>query len=187
VPAIDYPRILDLIPVRHPILLVDRVVSLTPGERIETVKAVSGSEPCFASLAEGLPAHRYAFPRSLIVESLGQSAALLWLGSEHDPGERVDWVPMAGRLRRCRFLGDAFPGDLIRHTVRLHAVVDASTAFMSGESRVDDRILCTVGSLIAVRRPRETIEGCSASRVPAGHPGDGEPAEITLLVDGESR
>lgn len=158
---VGYPAILRLIPVRHPMLLVDRVVSLSPGEKIETLKLVSGSEPCFAGLAEGLPAERYAFPRSLLVESLGQAAGVLWLsgGLPGGPGDdgTLDWVPVAGRLRGCRFHGDAYPGDMVRHTVWLHTVIDSRAAFMSGESRVGDRLVCTVASLTAVRRPRAAL------------------------------
>lgn len=155
----DYTRMLELIPVRHPMVLVDRVVSLTPGEEIVTAKAVSGGDPCYAGMAEGLPAERYAFPRSLIIESFGQSSALLWLGSESDPEDAagIDWVPLAGRIRNCRFHGSAYPGDVIQHTVRLHEVKDGTTAFMSGETRVGDRTVFTVGALTAVRRPATVL------------------------------
>jgi 3-hydroxyacyl-[acyl-carrier-protein] dehydratase len=161
----DYRWILDLIPVRHPIVLVDRVEHLEPGSHIVTAKAVSGGDPCYQGLAEGLPAERYAFPRSLVVESFGQSAALLWLGttalrdhaeSPAAPG-RPDWVPLAGSLRQCQFFGSAYPGEVIRHTVHLHEVIDDATAFLSGESTADGRPLFRVGQLTAVRRPRDTV------------------------------
>ncbi|KUJ65377.1 hypothetical protein ACZ90_48820 [Streptomyces albus subsp. albus] len=149
---------LELIPVRHPMVLVDRVESLVPGVEITTAKAVSGGDPCYAGMAEGLPAERYAFPRSLIIESFGQSSALLWLGSENPPGAAdIDWVPLAGRIRDCHFHGSAYPGDVIRHTVRLHEVRDGTTAFMSGETRVGDRTVFTVGQLTAVRRPATVL------------------------------
>jgi 3-hydroxyacyl-[acyl-carrier-protein] dehydratase len=161
----DYRWILDLIPVRHPIVLVDRVEHLEPGSHIVTAKAVSGGDLCYQGLAEGLPAERYAFPRSLVVESFGQSAALLWLGStalrQHQaPGaapDRQDWVPLAGSLRQCEFFGSAYPGEVIRHTVHLHEVIDGATAFMSGETTADGRRLFRVGQLTAVRRPRGSI------------------------------
>lgn len=161
----DYRWILDLIPVRHPIVLVDRVEHLEPGSHIVTAKAISSGDLCYQGLAEGLPAERYAFPRSLVVESFGQSAALLWLGSTalrapaaHDaaPGQ-PDWVPLAGSMRQCEFFGSAYPGEVVRHTVRLHEVIDDATAFMSGETSADGRPLFRVGQLTAVRRPRATI------------------------------
>lgn len=152
----DKLQIFDLLPVRHPMLLVDRIVELVPGERIETVKAVSRGDPCYAGLADGLPISRLAFPRSLVVESFGQSCALLWLGSEPDPELAAEWVPLAGRVRRCHFHGNAYPGDLIRHRAVLHEVIDGTTAFVSGDVRVADQIIATVGAMTAIRRPRNS-------------------------------
>ncbi|MFI0807538.1 3-hydroxyacyl-ACP dehydratase FabZ family protein [Streptomyces echinatus] len=150
-----YARLLALLPVRHPMVLVDRVTGFDPGRTIGTAKAVTGSELCYQDMADDLPAERYAYPRSMILESFGQSAALLWLGS---PGAAGDGLPMVGRLRNCVFTGSAFPGDVIRHQVRVEQLVDGG-AFMSGESRVGDQVILTVGSLIAVARPAAVVTG----------------------------
>lgn len=150
----SYAEILALLPVRHPMVLVDRIVAFKANQEIETAKAVTGSEPCYQDMTD-LPAARYAYPRSLILESFGQSAALLWLGSKEVPG---DSLPMVGRLRGCVYSGAAFPGDVIRHRVRVDRLVD-DNAFMSGESRVGDRVILTVESLIAVARPKSVVTG----------------------------
>jgi 3-hydroxyacyl-[acyl-carrier-protein] dehydratase len=152
---VSYARILALLPVRHPMVLVDRIVAFDPNTEIETRKAVSGSEPCYLGMADDLPAARYAYPRSLVLESFGQSAALLWLGSRESPG---GGLPMVGRLRGCRFTGSAFPGDVVRHFVRVDRLVD-DNAFLSGESRVGERVILTVESLIAVARPKSVVTG----------------------------
>ncbi|RJQ75850.1 3-hydroxyacyl-ACP dehydratase FabZ family protein [Amycolatopsis panacis] len=150
-----YAHLLALLPVRHPMVLVDRITALDPGHAIETAKAVTGGEPCYGGLAAGLPEDRYAYPRSLVLESFGQSAALLWLDGRSN-GDDDDAVPMVGKLRDCRFAGAAFPGDVIRHFVRLDRVAE-DNAFLSGESRVGDRVLLTVGTLIAVARPASVV------------------------------
>lgn len=152
----NFAQLLDLLPVRPPMVLVDRVVAMEPGKRIEVDKAVTGSELCYPGLAEGLPAERYAYPRSLIIESFGQSAALLWLGTVRQSSRTTGAMPMVGRLRKCSFHGDAFPGDVIRHTVRVDAMVD-DNAFMTGESSIGDRTLFRVHSLVAVARTADTI------------------------------
>lgn len=154
-----YAQLLALLPVRHPMVLVDRVTGFEPGGSIETAKAVTGSEPCYQGMAEGLPAERYAYPRSMILESFGQSAALLWLGGREDAA--ADSLPMVGRLRDCAFSGSAFPGDVIRHRVRVERLVD-DNAFMSGESLIGDQVILTVGSLIAVARPAAVVTGGAA-------------------------
>lgn len=148
-PVLDHAAVRALLPVRHPMLLVDRVVGGVPGRWIESVKSVTGAEPCYRGLAEGLPADAYAFPRSLALESFGQTSALLWLGGDHGG---PDGLLMLAAIRDCRFTGAAFPGDQLRHIARLDHMVGPN-AFLHGEIWAGDRQLATVGSLIAVSRP----------------------------------
>ncbi|MDJ0346541.1 hypothetical protein QMK19_33115 [Streptomyces sp. H10-C2] len=153
-PVIDHVRIRELLPVRHPMLLVDRVDSLDPGRRISTVKAVTGSEPCYQSLPEGLSAAGYAYPRSLVFESFGQSAALLWLAST---GAGVpDGVLMLAAMRGCRFAGGVQPGETMRHVVRLEQL-SSGAAFLSGEIWAGAQCVAVVDQLIAVNRPRADV------------------------------
>jgi 3-hydroxymyristoyl/3-hydroxydecanoyl-(acyl carrier protein) dehydratase len=154
-PVTDHARIRELLPVRHPILLVDKVIDVAPGERISAVKAVTGSEPCYAGLPEGLPSCGYAYPRSLVFESFGQTSALLWLASG-EAGIGGDGVLMLAAIRNCRFAGAVFPGDVLRHVVRLEQLV-GDNAFLSGEIWLSDRCVASVGSLIAVNRRPEHL------------------------------
>ncbi|MBW4721848.1 3-hydroxyacyl-ACP dehydratase FabZ family protein [Saccharothrix obliqua] len=138
------------LPQRHPLLLVDRVLELTPGESITTVKAITATEPCYAGLPDG-PGVSYAYPVSLLIESFGQSAALLWLAGGGDARDR-DAVLMFAGAREYRVEGSAHPGDVVRHEVRLDSVI-ADTAIASGTSWVGGRRIATVATLIATRRP----------------------------------
>ncbi len=140
-----------VLPQRHPLLLVDRVLELKPGESIRTIKAITGTEPCYANLADGTEPWSYDYPRSLMIESFGQSAALLWLHGR-TPTPDDGQVLMFVGARDYRFEATAHPGDVLRHEVRLESVV-ADTAFASGETWVGDRLVATVASLIATRRP----------------------------------
>ena len=152
----DFAKMLDLLPVRPPMVLVDRVAAFEPGRRIEVEKAVSSGETCYLGLADGLPLERYAYPRSLIVESFGQAAALLWLGTLDTSGAGSDEMPMVGRLRGCVFHADAYPGDVIRHRIAIDRMVEGN-AFMSGESRIGGRLVLTVDLLVAVARPSDVV------------------------------
>ncbi|MGP3947300.1 hypothetical protein [Streptomyces sp. 7N604] len=154
-PSADHARIRQLLPVRHPMLLVDRVASVEAGREICAVKAVTGSEPCYQGLPEGLSGREYAYPRSLSLESFGQAAALLWLETVGGGGV-PDGVLMLAAIRDCRFEGAVYPGDVLRHVVRLDQLV-GDNAFLSGEIWVDDRCLASMGSLIAVNRPRTQL------------------------------
>lgn len=147
----EHVEIKAILPQRHPLLLIDRVLDLVPGKSIRAVKAVTGTDPCYAGLPDGAESWRYAYPRSLMIESLGQAAALLWLDGRA-PTPDDDQVLMLVGARDYHFEGHALPGDVLRHEVWLDSVV-ADTAFASGETWVGDRRIATVATLIATRRP----------------------------------
>jgi 3-hydroxyacyl-[acyl-carrier-protein] dehydratase len=150
-PVFDHARIRAILPQRYPLLLVDQVLELQPGSFIRTIKAISGCEPCYAQLEDGAESWRYQYPPSLIIESLGQSAALLWF-ADHEIAPDDDRTLMFAGARDFRFEGSAYPGDVLRHDVRLDAVV-ADTAFASGETWAGGRRIATVSTMIATRRP----------------------------------
>ncbi|MFT2015052.1 3-hydroxyacyl-ACP dehydratase FabZ family protein [Streptomyces sp. 796.1] len=154
-PVIGHARIRELLPVRHPMLLVDGVVAVAAGESISGVKAVTGGEVCYQGLPDGLPDGRYTFPRSLAFESFGQTAALLWLATAEAGGP--DGVLMLAAIRGCRFTGGVQPGEVLRHVVRLEQLVSGN-AFMSGEIWAADRCVAVIDSLIAVTRPRTAVQ-----------------------------
>lgn len=77
--AMDIYEILKYLPHRYPFILVDRVISYEPGERIIAIKNVSINEPYFA----GHFPHHPVMPGVLIVEALAQAAALLTLKTEN--------------------------------------------------------------------------------------------------------
>ncbi len=140
-----------ILPQAAPMVLLDRVELVEPGRSLRAYKAVSGSEPCYLHLAAGLPARRWAYPVSLLLESFGQAAAVLW-SSRTGPLTGEDDVLMFAAARDCAVLGPAYPGDVLRHEVTLDTAV-AGTAFASGSTWVGDRCVATVGSFVAVVRP----------------------------------
>lgn len=71
--ARDIRAVLAALPHRYPMLLVDRVESLVPDERIHAVKAVSFNEGFFQGHFPGRP----IMPGVLIVEALAQAAGVL--------------------------------------------------------------------------------------------------------------
>ncbi|OLT19103.1 hypothetical protein BJF79_02425 [Actinomadura sp. CNU-125] len=147
--ARDHRQVRTVLPQRHPLLLVDRVLDMEPGRSITAVKAVTGTEPAYARLADDAGPGHYRYPRSLLVESLGQTAALLWLDGA--PAAADGAVLMFAAARDVLFESHALPGDVLRHHVRLESVV-ADTAFASGETWIGDRRVAAVRSLIATRR-----------------------------------
>lgn len=151
----DYGDIRSVLPHGPQMVLVDRVEWLDPGRELRALKAVTGSEPCYQHLAAGLPRERYAYPASLIIESFGQAAVLLWasrLGSLRLDGKLL----MFAAARNCRLNGRAYPGDVLRHEVRLDRPI-ADSGFASGETWAGNRRIATMGSVIAVLRPASLL------------------------------
>ena len=69
-PKIDIRQILDTLPHRYPFLLVDRVLSITPGQSIVALKNVTMNEEFFNW---HFP-HYHVMPGVLIIEALAQAA-----------------------------------------------------------------------------------------------------------------
>jgi len=171
VTVMEHAAIRDLLPQGHPMVLVDRVVALDPGVSIVGLKAITGSEPCYRDAA---PAPEpLAYPVSLMLESFGQTAAVLWLSGLGGAPVRDDHLLMLVAARDCTIEGRAFPGDVLTHVVRLDHVV-GDNVFVAGEILVDGRRIATIGSMMAVMRPR-TVLFEPASAPDATNPPGGAP------------
>ena len=150
---LDHPEIRALLPQDHPMVLVDRVLSLDLPDQIVSIKAITGTEACYRDLPRDLPPECYAYPASLLLESFGQTGALLWLKSTQALANQADQVLLFVAARDCKFEGRAFPGDVVRHVARLdHRVGDHF--FITGDTWIEQRRIATFGSLIATVRSR---------------------------------
>lgn len=92
--------LLDLLPHRPPMLMVDRILSLD-GDSCQAVKRVSADEPCFLGHFPGHP----VFPGVLIIEALAQACSLCL---NRGGGESL---PIFAGIERARFLSMVRPGD----------------------------------------------------------------------------
>ena len=155
---LEHAEIAALLPHGHPMVLVDRVIRFEIGGSLTALKAVSAGESCYAGLGKGLNQAAYAYPLSLLLESFGQAAALLWLMGQSAGDRRAGGMLLLGGARKCVFRGDAYPGDVLRHEVRLvHATM--GTAFVDGETFVGETPIASITSIVAAQRPRGPIAG----------------------------
>jgi 3-hydroxyacyl-[acyl-carrier-protein] dehydratase len=75
---LDIRQVLEYLPHRYPFLMIDRVLSSTPGKNIVALKNVTMNEPYF-------PGHFHihpVMPGVLIIEALAQAAAILTFTTE---------------------------------------------------------------------------------------------------------
>ena len=75
-------QIMDIIPHRHPFLLVDRIEELTPGIRAVGVKAVTYDEPYFSGHFPDEP----VMPGVLQIEACAQVGAVAILSLDENKG-----------------------------------------------------------------------------------------------------
>jgi 3-hydroxyacyl-[acyl-carrier-protein] dehydratase len=102
---IDLERIMQMIPHRHPFLMIDRVVDVVVNQRATGVKYVSINEHYF----QGHFPARPVMPGVLIIEAMAQTAAVLvvhTLGPESE-GKLVYFMS----VDNARFRRPVFPGD----------------------------------------------------------------------------
>ena len=102
---IDLPRIMQMIPHRHPFLMIDKVVDVVANERAIGVKNVSLQENYFRGHFPARP----VMPGVLIIEAMAQTAAVLvvyTLGPESE-GKLVYFMS----VDNARFRRPVFPGD----------------------------------------------------------------------------
>lgn len=153
---LEVSAIRRLLPHGHPVLLVDRVLAVQPGESIVAAKAITFGEPCYADVPPDAAPEQYAYPASLLLESFGQAAALLWLHGMDGSGLGDDRVLMLVAARDCRLLERAVPGDVLRHVARIERVV-GDNVFVTGETYVGERRVAAIGSMMAAMRPRTAL------------------------------
>jgi 3-hydroxyacyl-[acyl-carrier-protein] dehydratase len=104
----DIHQILEHLPHRYPILLVDRVLDFEVGKSLHALKNVSINEPFF----QGHFPHHPVMPGVLILEALAQAAAILTfktMGTKPDDNSVYYFVGIDG----ARFKKPVLPGDVL--------------------------------------------------------------------------
>ena len=99
-------EIQDIIPHRHPFLLIDCIEELEPGVRAVGYKCVTYNEPYF----QGHFPQEPVMPGVLIVEALAQTGAAAILSVEENKGK----VAYFGGMNNVKFKRKVIPGDKIR-------------------------------------------------------------------------
>jgi 3-hydroxyacyl-[acyl-carrier-protein] dehydratase len=142
--TMDIHRILRQLPHRYPILLVDRVLSVTKGERIVAIKNVTINEPFFT----GHFPHRPVMPGVLMLEALAQAAALLAFETMGVTPDDKSVYYFAG-IDGARFKRPVEPGDQLTLDVKLDRMKAGifkfkARALVGEELAVEAELMCTM-------------------------------------------
>lgn len=109
---LDILKIMELIPHRYPMILVDRVIDVVPDESCTGIKNVTINEGFFQGHFPRYP----VMPGVMIVESMAQTAAVLVVATlgESAKGKLVYFMT----VDNARFRRPVTPGDSMRVHVR---------------------------------------------------------------------
>ncbi|HEY2539432.1 MAG TPA: 3-hydroxyacyl-ACP dehydratase FabZ [Stellaceae bacterium] len=131
---IDIQRIMEMIPHRHPFLMIDRVVDVVANLRATGIKNLSINESFF----QGHFPSRPVMPGVLVIEAMAQTAAVLvvhTLGPDSE-GKLVYFMSVDhARFRRPVFPGDQLAVQVIKQRNR------GNVWKFEGRARVDDNLM----------------------------------------------
>jgi len=144
--TIDIHEIQKLLPHRYPLLLIDRVIELTPGEHLVGIKNITFNEPQFT----GHFPQRVIMPGVLILESLAQATGLLAFKTANDLNLDEELYYLAG-IDNARFKRPVEPGDQLRLDVKLVKQKRNLWKFF-GEASVDGELVVSA-DIMCVNQP----------------------------------
>jgi UDP-3-O-[3-hydroxymyristoyl] N-acetylglucosamine deacetylase / 3-hydroxyacyl-[acyl-carrier-protein] dehydratase len=130
---VDAQKILQYLPHRFPMLLVDRIIHFEAGKRIVGIKNVTINEPFFQGHYPGHP----IMPGVLIIEAMAQVGGLLLMDTIENPEEKVVYFMS---LNNVKWRRPVTPGDQLVFELELQQF-RRSVCRMRGEGFVDRKLV----------------------------------------------
>lgn len=121
--------IMEIIPHRQPMLLVDKVEILEEEKRAVGYKGVTYNEPFFAGHFPAEP----VMPGVLILEAMAQTTAVLLLNRKEMRGK----IGYFGGINKAKFRKKVLPGSLLRMEIEV-VKRRGPVAVVSGKAYADD-------------------------------------------------
>ena len=144
--TIDLQGIMDLLPHRYPMLLVDRILDFEPMEWIRGLKNISFNEEVF----QGHFPKRPIYPGVLQVEAMAQTGGCLMMREFEDRDKKV--IYFMG-IEGVRFRKPVLPGDQLVMEVKLISMKGRickmrGEAFVEGVKVSEAEFMCMIVDLV---------------------------------------
>jgi 3-hydroxyacyl-[acyl-carrier-protein] dehydratase len=132
--SMDILKLLECLPHRYPLLLVDKITEMRGTDYILGIKNVTFNEPHFQGHFPGAP----VMPGVLIVEGMAQTAGAACVASG-DAGGRAKVVYFM-TIDKCKFRKPVVPGDVLEyHMTRTNR--RRNMWWFKGEAKVDGQLV----------------------------------------------
>ena len=145
--TMEIQQIMDYLPHRYPMLLIDRVLSVEAGKEIVALKNVTINEPFFGGHFPNHP----VMPGVMIVEAMAQAAAILAFKTFNLKSDRDSVYYFVG-IDEARFKKPVLPGDRLILKAQILRNLRGIWKF-SAQALVEDtlvseaQLLCTMRGL----------------------------------------
>lgn len=126
---------------RYPVLLIDKIINLVPGECATGVKCFTYNEWFFPGHFDDEP----NVPGFIQIESLVQTFILIFLTQEKYSGMKTNFVS----INNIRFKRKIVPGEVLRVEAKLKSF-KRGIAIGMAESFVEDEPACSAEFVVAV-------------------------------------
>jgi 3-hydroxyacyl-[acyl-carrier-protein] dehydratase len=153
--TVDINGIMERIPHRYPMLLIDRVIDVVPNEGCTGIKNVTVNEPFFQGHFPNHP----IMPGVLIIEAMAQTSAVLVMDALSGVSSKTHVVYFM-TIETARFRKPVVPGDQLHIKVRKERQRGNVWKFR-GEAFVDN-VLCAEAIYTAMLLPNG--EGAGAGQ-----------------------
>jgi len=104
-------QIMEILPHRHPFLLIDKITEMVQGQTVVALKNVTMNEPFF----QGHFPQEPVMPGVLIIEAMAQAGACAVLSKDEYKGK----IAFLVAVDKVKFRGKVVPGDQLRLEVEI--------------------------------------------------------------------
>jgi 3-hydroxyacyl-[acyl-carrier-protein] dehydratase len=150
--SMDIVEIMEYLPHRYPMLMIDRVTALAPGKSIRGLKNVTMNEPFFPGHFPDYP----VMPAVFVIEALAQIASILaWrtVGAKPGGGSNIFFAA----IDNARFRRMVRPGDQLVLEAVLQRQVRGIGKY-GVRAVVDGEIVAEADLMAAMRTPADAAK-----------------------------
>src|SRR5476651_987951 len=149
-PVYDTVQIMNILPHRQPMLMIDKILELTKSH-VVGLKNVTINEDVFMGHIPGTP----LFPGVLQIEAMAQTGGILVLNTVPDP---ENYITLFLKIENARFKDKVVPGDTLIFHCSLIAPIRRGIAQMKGIGMVGARVVVEAELMAQIVKKTKTEE-----------------------------